>query len=127
MTLCFLNNVYLCFLPAYTSHGLQPLDNGVFNAVKAVYRRKLGKLASLTDSAPIDKINFMRCYKVAREEGFTAKNIKSAFRTTGNWPISRAKALRHPEIQEEGWFPRSLKVFRGFGRPSRWNPFVLTA
>jgi hypothetical protein len=29
----------------------------------------------------------------------TEKNTQSAFRTTGNWPISRWKALAHPEIQ----------------------------
>ena len=31
----------------------------------------------------------------------TRKNILSGWRVTGNWPISRAKALRHPEIQED--------------------------
>ncbi|KAJ3454743.1 hypothetical protein MRS44_013343 [Fusarium solani] len=31
----------------------------------------------------------------------TSKNILSGWRVTGNWPISRAKALRHPEIQAD--------------------------
>jgi hypothetical protein len=31
----------------------------------------------------------------------TEKNILSSWRVTGNWPISRAKALRYPEIQED--------------------------
>jgi len=31
----------------------------------------------------------------------TKKNILSGWRVTGNWPISRSKALRHPEIQED--------------------------
>jgi hypothetical protein len=31
----------------------------------------------------------------------TEKNIQSAFRTTGNWPISRWKALARPEIQRD--------------------------
>ncbi|KAM5527731.1 transposase [Fusarium oxysporum f. sp. phaseoli] len=83
MATCFLNNVYCCYLPAHCSHGLQPLDNGVFNALKAAYRRELERFASLTDSAPMDK-----------------KNILSGWRATGNWPISRSKALRHPEIQQ---------------------------
>jgi hypothetical protein len=43
-------------LPAHCSHGLQPLDNGVFNASKAAYRKELQKLTSLTDSAPVDKV-----------------------------------------------------------------------
>lgn len=101
MTLCFLNNIYCCYLPAHCSHGLQPLDNGVFNAMKAAYRKELDKLASLTDSAPVDKVNFIRAYAKAREIGMTPKNVLSSWRVTGNWPVSRAKALRHPEIQED--------------------------
>ncbi|EXM15837.1 hypothetical protein FOTG_15832 [Fusarium oxysporum f. sp. vasinfectum 25433] len=102
MATCFLNNVYCCYLPAHCSHGLQPLDNGVFNASKAAYRRELEKFASLTDSAPMDKVNFIRAYAKARRVGMTKKNILSGWRVTGNWPISRAKALRHPEIQQDG-------------------------
>ncbi|SRR5216117_226121 len=101
MATCFLNNVYCCYLPAHCSHGLQPLDNGIFNATKAAYRKELEKLASLTDSTPVDKVNFIRAYAKAREIGFTEKNIRAGWRVTGNWPISRAKALRHPEIQED--------------------------
>ena len=101
MATCFLNNVYCCYLPAHCSHGLQPLDNGVFNASKTAYRKELEKLAVLTDSTPVDKVNFIRAYTQAREIGMTKKNILSGWRVTGNWPISRAKALRHPEIQED--------------------------
>ena len=77
------------------------LDNGVFNASKTAYRKELEKLASLTDSTPVDKVNFIRAYARAREIGMTSKNIRSGWRVTGNWPISRAKALRHPEIQAD--------------------------
>ncbi|OBS14998.1 hypothetical protein FPOA_14026 [Fusarium poae] len=101
MATCFLNNVYCCYLPAHCSHGLQPLDNGVFNALKAAYRRELERFASLTDSAPMDKVNFIRAYAKARRVGMTKKNILSGWRVTGNWPVSRAKALRHPEIQQD--------------------------
>jgi hypothetical protein len=61
----------------------------------------LEKFASLTDSTPVDKVNFIRAYARAREVGMTKKNILSGWRVTGNWPISREKALRHPEIQED--------------------------
>ncbi|KAH7461560.1 hypothetical protein FOMA001_g19031 [Fusarium oxysporum f. sp. matthiolae] len=101
MATCFLNNVYCCYLPAHCSHGLQPLDNGVFNASKAAYRKELQKLTSLTDSAPVDKVNFIKAYAKAREVGMTKKNILSGWKVTGNWPISRRKALMHPEIQSD--------------------------
>lgn len=96
-----MNNVYLCFLPAHTSHGLQPLDNGVFNAVKAAYKKELSRLAVVTDARPVDKVNFIRCYAAARAKGMTRDNIISGFRVTGNWPISRYKALHHDEIQAD--------------------------
>lgn len=61
---CFLNNVYCHYLSAHCSHGLQPLDNGAFNASNAAYRKELEKLASLTDSAPVDKVNFIWAYGI---------------------------------------------------------------
>jgi hypothetical protein len=73
----------------------------VFNASKAAYRKELQKLTSLTDSAPVDKVNFIKAYAKAREVGMTKKNILSGWRVTGNWPISRRKALMHPEIQPD--------------------------
>ncbi|KAJ0130821.1 Uncharacterized protein HZ326_26074 [Fusarium oxysporum f. sp. albedinis] len=79
----------------------EPLDDGLFNASKAAYRKELQKLTSLTDSAPVDKVNFIKAYAKAREVGMTKKNILSGWRVTGNWPISRRKALMHPEIQPD--------------------------
>ncbi|OBS20306.1 hypothetical protein FPOA_20897 [Fusarium poae] len=113
MATCFLNNVYCCYLPAHCSHGLQPLDNGIFNVIKGAYRKELQKLASLTDSAPVDKVNFIRSYAKAREAGMRKKIILSGWRFTGNWPINRRKALAHPEIQ-----PDKEKVLEGFKTPS---------
>lgn len=101
MSICFMNHVLLCFLPAHTSHGLQPLDNSVFSAVKNVYQKELRQLAIINDSAPVDKINVIRCYSAARQVGMTTKNIISSFRVTGNWPINRQKALSHSEIQAD--------------------------
>jgi hypothetical protein len=112
MTVCFMNHVYLCYLPAHCSHGLQPLDNGIFNVLKAAYRKELERLACLTDSAPVDKVNFIRAYAQARKMAFSSKNILSGWRVTGNWPISRAKALRHTEIQpdKETVIPRAKAI-----------------
>ena len=63
---CFWHNIHLCFLPAHSSHGLQPADNGHFNVLKRAYRKELESLDSLTDSAPVGKINFIRCFAKAR-------------------------------------------------------------
>ncbi|KAJ3455722.1 hypothetical protein MRS44_017204 [Fusarium solani] len=79
----------------------RPLGNGVLNTSKAAYRKELQKLTSLADSAPVDKVNFIKAYAKTREVGMTKKNILSGWRVTGNWPISRRKALVHPEIQPD--------------------------
>ncbi|KAF5255643.1 hypothetical protein FOXYS1_13934 [Fusarium oxysporum] len=113
MATCFLNNVYCCYLPAHCSHGLQPLDNGIFNVIKGAYRKELQKLASLTDSALVDKVNFIRAYAKAREAGMRKEIILSGWRFTGSWPINCDKALTHPEIQ-----PDKEKVVERFKTPS---------
>jgi hypothetical protein len=79
---------------------MQPLNNGLFNAVKAAYRKELKEFNFNNDARPIDKINFIKAYNKARTAGLSTKSIQSAFRTTINWPISRRKALFHPEIQQ---------------------------
>ncbi|EGU87389.1 hypothetical protein FOXB_02094 [Fusarium oxysporum f. sp. conglutinans Fo5176] len=46
-------------------------------------------------------VNFIRAYAKARRVGMTKKNILSGWKVTGNWLISRSKALQHPEIRED--------------------------
>ncbi|RFN43413.1 hypothetical protein FIE12Z_12353 [Fusarium flagelliforme] len=90
----------LIILDGHGSH-VSPPDNGVFSASKAAYGKELQKLTSLTDSAPVDKVNFIKAYAKARAVGMTKKNILSGWRVTGNWPISRRKALMYPKIQPD--------------------------
>ncbi|RYC79190.1 hypothetical protein BFJ63_vAg17935 [Fusarium oxysporum f. sp. narcissi] len=75
------------------------VDEGGIMAGFGAYRKELQKLASLTDSAPVDKVNVIRAYAKAREAGMRKEIILSGWRFTGNWPINRHKALTHPEIQ----------------------------
>ncbi|KAL9566110.1 hypothetical protein ACKAV7_009728, partial [Fusarium commune] len=46
---------------------LKEVADWVFNASKAAYHKELQKLTSLTDSAPVDKVNFIKAYAKARE------------------------------------------------------------
>ena len=77
MYLCYQHNIYLLFLPPYTSHVLQLLDLSVFSALKNLYRKELGYLMLLIDSSLIRKQNFLACYQKARKEALIAKNIKN--------------------------------------------------
>ncbi|KAL9564033.1 hypothetical protein ACKAV7_011807 [Fusarium commune] len=87
--------------PADESDARLIILDGHRSHVSAAYRKELQKLTSLTDSAPVDKVNFIKAYAKAREVGMTKKNILSGWRVTRNWPISRRKALIHPEIQPD--------------------------
>ncbi|KAK8869161.1 transposase [Apiospora arundinis] len=100
MSLCYQNNIYLLFLPPHSSHVLQPLDVGVFAPMKAYYRKEIGFLTLLTDSAPIGKRNFLICYARARKKALSAQNIKGGWRGSGLWPVCVAKPLTSPLLLE---------------------------
>jgi hypothetical protein len=96
----------LIYLPAHTSHVLQPLDVGVFGPVKAAYRKHISNHSIFTDSSPIGKANILRCYAYARKEGMTMENILSAWKGSGLYPVNSAKPLMsglllNPSIPEE--------------------------
>jgi hypothetical protein len=94
MTICYLNNVYLLFLPAHTSHVLQPLDLGCFSSLKAAYRRQIGEFNTLTDETKIGKAKFLEFYSKARQIGLNKTNIQSGWRATGLYPKNVNKPLR---------------------------------
>ena len=94
MTICYLNNVYLLFLPAHTSHVLQPLDLGCFSSLKAAYQRQIGEFNTLTDKTKIGKAKFLEFYSKARQIGLNKTNIQSGWRATGLYPKNVNKPLR---------------------------------
>jgi hypothetical protein len=77
MTICYLNNVYLLFLPAHTSHVLQPLDLGCFSSLKTEYRRHVSDYTALTDKTRVRKAKFLKFYAQARQIGLSKANIQS--------------------------------------------------
>jgi len=96
MWLCYSNDIYLLFLPAHSSHVLQPLDVAVYGPLKTAYRKELGYLHQATDSTAIGKRNFLACYRKARQVACSIQNIKAGWKTTGLWPISLSKPLMSP-------------------------------
>src|SRR5436305_14704477 len=93
MTICYLNNVHLLFLPAHTSHVLQPLDLGCFSSLKTAYRRLVSEYTALTDTTKVGKANFLEFYAKAREIGLREENIRSGWKATGLYPKNVAKPL----------------------------------
>jgi len=77
MIICYLNNIYMLFLPVYTSYVFQSLDLGYFSSLKSVYRRFLSEHTTLIDTTKVRKANFLEFYVKAREIGLREKNVRS--------------------------------------------------
>ena len=94
---CFRNDIYILFLPIYTSHILQPLDISIFSLLKGRYCQELkaSNLYATIADTPIAKAQFLEIYKQAYRAAFTEGNIKAGWREIGLWPISRMKPLRN--------------------------------
>ncbi len=90
---CFKNKIYLLFLPAHTSHVLQPLDLSVFGPLKSYYRAEITAISYLSETTPIGKVAFIKAYKKARAKGITIKNLAAGWKASGLWPINPAKPL----------------------------------
>jgi len=97
---CFSNKVYIVFLPAHTSHILQPLDVGLFHPLKQAFQKHLHQLGQHDLSLVMAKKRFLYCYYKAREEVITEENIHSGWRAAGLWLVSRIRALGSTYILE---------------------------
>jgi len=91
----YVNNIYLIYLPAHTSHVLQPLDLSIFSPLKRAYRNRLDRLLSMAidDTSVVSKRAFLECYYQARSVAFTEANIKVGWQATGLWPLFITKPL----------------------------------
>lgn len=92
---CFSNQIWLVFLPAHTSHVLQPLDMGVFSALKRFYRSCLTDIATRSLIVSPGKKEFLEAYVEARAIKMNEKNIKSGFSAAGIYPKDPSKPLNN--------------------------------
>jgi len=86
------NAIDLLILPPHCLHILQPLDVGVFLAMKRA-------LASETDAAlwldcgRISRVKWTEIFIRAREKAITSNNILAGWRASGLWPVSPVTVL----------------------------------
>jgi hypothetical protein len=79
--------VQLLYLPAHTSHRLQPLDLTVFGPLKTYYSIAIESFGEYSITGPSSKRRFIRAYLEASCKAFSKENIVSGFRGTGIWPL----------------------------------------
>ena len=96
---CFINKVHLVFLPAHSSHVLQPLDLGTFSPLKGRYRSEIAKLSYLDDAAPVKKVRFVKCYDRARSEIFVPRTLKSGLVAAGLFPWNPEKGMKSSQLR----------------------------
>ncbi|EGX92365.1 DDE superfamily endonuclease, CENP-B-like protein [Cordyceps militaris CM01] len=94
MWLAFQSNIMLLYLPAHTSHILQPLDMGLFAPLKRKYRSAYSSLAQGMELAN-QKALFIDAYAIARASAFTPENVRGGWRGTGIRPINASVPLSH--------------------------------
>ena len=98
--LCKLNRIELLYLPAHSSHVLQPLDLAGFSVVKSSYRRQIQELASLDDAAPVKKERFITCYYHAREDGLSERVIRAGWAATGICPFNIERVVSSSQVSQ---------------------------
>lgn len=97
--ICFREKVQLLYLPAHTSHFLQPLDVAVFAPLKAAYRSFIRSVPVASLSSPASKQRFIRAYEFASKQAISISNIKQGFEKTGIWPLNGDKVLEQVRIE----------------------------
>lgn len=96
---CKMKMVLLLFLPAHSSHVLQPLDLGTFASLKAHYRHELLEISYLDDAAPIKKQRFIQAYQRIRERAMSPTILKSGWKATGLVPYDRSKGMNSNQLR----------------------------
>lgn len=114
---CIDNKILLMILPPHSSHLTQPLDVGVFGALKKHMAAELCPLIR-TGVSRIQKVEWLTGFVAAHDKAFSVKNILGGFRGTGIYPFLPTKVLRRlassPPPQQQTWPstpPNLLTVF----------------
>ncbi|KAF1924415.1 DDE-domain-containing protein, partial [Didymella exigua CBS 183.55] len=95
---CKENKIHLLYLPAHTSHLLQPLDLAPFSVVKSSYRDAIRALSALDDAAPVKKERFVTSYNLAREEGLSGGVIRAGWKAAGLVLFNKKLVLNSSQI-----------------------------
>ena len=97
------NDISTLFLPAHTSHILQPLDDVIFSLFKAAAHQKLAEemigrnlCGELLNSATQEAIF------EAEQQAFTPDIIQTGFKNTGVWPFNK-ELIRKRFAKEYEW------------------------
>lgn len=86
------------FFPSHMTHILQPLDASTFGTLKKLIRKEF--YGKFVDGLTPSKKNFFETYLGIRDQVFTPRGIKEAFRLTGMIPPDRRIAKEKAQALE---------------------------
>ena len=101
---CISQKIILLYLPAHTTHILQPLDIGIFAPLATVYKNHVQRITRLGASYSIDKVDFLELYQLARTEAITPINIQKAWVVIGLSPFKPEIVLQHFPLPTTGQY-----------------------
>ena len=106
---CRQANIILVYLIPHSSHLCQPLDLSCFSLCKSKYRQEVAELVKWDDGEKVKKINFLRLYESARNEGLTSKAVKLGFKTAGLWPYNPDKVINSSQVLQNQVVPEPTR------------------
>ncbi|OJD12180.1 hypothetical protein ACJ73_09398, partial [Blastomyces percursus] len=95
---CTQNLIIPLYMPAHSSHLLQPLDVACYSPLKQAYRKEVEKRMGLGINH-IDKDEFLTIYPSVRTAALSEKNIQSGFKATGLAPYDPEQVLSRLNTQ----------------------------
>ncbi|PWW76773.1 hypothetical protein C7212DRAFT_192488, partial [Tuber magnatum] len=80
------NEVGILYLPALSSHILQPLDLNTFSPLKLQYQKKIPDLVYPNNGAQVKKQQLIQVYQKAQAETFTTCILCTSWSVVGLFP-----------------------------------------
>ncbi len=91
---CVQKKIILLCLPAHTTHILQPLDVDVFAPLTTAYKNNIHAVTRYGAAYSVDKVDFLKQYRLARNKAITPTNIQKAWKATGLFPFNPQLILK---------------------------------
>ena len=124
-------NIIPLYMPAHSSHLLQPLDVGCFSPLKQMYTKELENTFRLGINH-VDKLEFLTVYGRVRPQIFTKSNILSSFRGAGIHPLNPTVVLdllnvapgtitpeNEPQQRSSPWEPSTPHTTKQLGKQEK--------
>ena len=117
---CSDNGIIALYLPAHSSHFLQPLDVSCFSPLKSLYKAQVQSLSE-NGVNHIQKETFLLHYAQIRDKALREDNIRSGFEAVGLVPYNPDRVLsKIPDAKEVPSPPGTSDSNRSF--PSVCTP-----